>query len=173
MRVASAPVSFGVDEVMMDDAWMPTPDDMLDWMVDIGTRGRSSARRASSAMPVSSASASLVARAGLHRVVHAAALQPRREGRCRSCLAARNLKLVRDGAPAGSQPLAILSDHFDEPDSDDAIERTSANGGDRQGSQQSAGEEPTSFLPRELLGLSDEELTRPIDPPWTAASRWG
>ena len=27
-----------------------------------------------------------------------------------------NLKLVRDGAPAGSQPLAILSDHFDEPD---------------------------------------------------------
>ena len=39
MRVASAPVSFGVDEIMTDDAWMPAPDDMLDWMVDIGFEG--------------------------------------------------------------------------------------------------------------------------------------
>ena len=39
MRVASAPVSFGVDEIMLDDAWMPAPDDMLDWMVDIGFEG--------------------------------------------------------------------------------------------------------------------------------------
>ncbi|HTC85561.1 MAG TPA: hypothetical protein VK656_02590, partial [Candidatus Acidoferrum sp.] len=39
LRVASAPVSFGVDEIMLDDAWMPAPDDMLDWMVDIGFEG--------------------------------------------------------------------------------------------------------------------------------------
>jgi len=39
MRVASAPVSFGVDEIIVDDAWMPGPDDMLDWMVDIGYEG--------------------------------------------------------------------------------------------------------------------------------------
>jgi len=39
MRVASAPVSFGVDEVMKDDSWMPAPDEMLDWMVDIGFEG--------------------------------------------------------------------------------------------------------------------------------------
>ena len=39
MRVASAPVSFGVDEILSDDAWMPAPDDMLDWMVDIGFDG--------------------------------------------------------------------------------------------------------------------------------------
>ena len=39
MRVASAPVSFGVDEILVDDAWMPEPDDMLDWMVDIGFEG--------------------------------------------------------------------------------------------------------------------------------------
>src|SRR5436190_2190237 len=39
LRVASAPVSFGVDEVLMDDAWMPEPVPMLDWMVDIGYEG--------------------------------------------------------------------------------------------------------------------------------------
>ena len=39
MRVASAPVSFGVDEILVADAWMPAPDDMLDWMVDIGVEG--------------------------------------------------------------------------------------------------------------------------------------
>ena len=39
IRIASAPVSFGVDEIIVDDAWMPNPDDMLDWMVDIGVEG--------------------------------------------------------------------------------------------------------------------------------------
>ena len=39
MRVASAPVSFGVDEIILADAWMPAPEDMLDWMVDIGVEG--------------------------------------------------------------------------------------------------------------------------------------
>src|SRR5205823_5955558 len=39
MKVASAPVSFGVDEIIVDDAWMPKPDEMLDWMVDIGFEG--------------------------------------------------------------------------------------------------------------------------------------
>ena len=39
MRVASAPVSFGVDEILVEDAWRPAPDDMLDWMVDIGVDG--------------------------------------------------------------------------------------------------------------------------------------
>ena len=29
MKVASAPVSFGVDEILVDDAWMPEPDQML------------------------------------------------------------------------------------------------------------------------------------------------
>ena len=30
LRVSSAPVSFGVDEVLSDDAWMPEPEPMLD-----------------------------------------------------------------------------------------------------------------------------------------------
>jgi inosose dehydratase len=32
--VSSAPCSFGVDEVLADDAWMPGPDEMLDWMAE-------------------------------------------------------------------------------------------------------------------------------------------
>ena len=39
MRVAGAPVSFGVDEIMVDDAWMPEPEDVLDWIRDIGFEG--------------------------------------------------------------------------------------------------------------------------------------
>lgn len=34
-RVASAPVSFGVDEVLADDAWMPGPEELLDWMASL------------------------------------------------------------------------------------------------------------------------------------------
>jgi hypothetical protein len=33
--VSSAPCSFGVDEVIDDDAWMPDPEEMLDWMADL------------------------------------------------------------------------------------------------------------------------------------------
>lgn len=39
IRVASAPCSFGVDEVIVDDIWMPGPDEMLDWMVELGYEG--------------------------------------------------------------------------------------------------------------------------------------
>ncbi len=38
-RIASAPCSFGVDDVLTDDAWMPEPDEMLDWMLGIGYTG--------------------------------------------------------------------------------------------------------------------------------------
>jgi len=39
MNVATAPVSFGVDEILVDDAWMPEPDQMLDMMVGAGYEG--------------------------------------------------------------------------------------------------------------------------------------
>ncbi len=39
LPIASAPCSFGVDEVVVDDAWMPGPDEMLDWMLGIGYAG--------------------------------------------------------------------------------------------------------------------------------------
>ncbi len=39
IRIASAPVSFGVDEIMHDDEWMPGPSQTLDAMRDIGYAG--------------------------------------------------------------------------------------------------------------------------------------
>jgi inosose dehydratase len=39
IRVASAPCSFGVDEVIVDDIWMPGPDEMLDWMAALDYHG--------------------------------------------------------------------------------------------------------------------------------------
>lgn len=35
LRVASAPVSFGVDEVLADDAWMPEADEVVRWMAEL------------------------------------------------------------------------------------------------------------------------------------------
>lgn len=39
IRVASAPCSFGIDEVIVDDIWMPGPDEMLDWMAELDYAG--------------------------------------------------------------------------------------------------------------------------------------
>ncbi len=39
IRVASAPCSFGVDEVVVHDTWMPGPDEMLDWMAALDYAG--------------------------------------------------------------------------------------------------------------------------------------
>jgi inosose dehydratase len=116
MRVASAPVSFGVDEVMMDDAWMPTPDDMLDWMVDIGYEGTELGPPG-----FLGDAAQLRERLSSRGLAFIGSFMPQHFSRAEKADADRawlreNLKLVRDGAPAGSQPLAILSDHFDEPD---------------------------------------------------------
>ena len=116
LRVASAPVSFGVDEILVDDAWMPAPDDMLDWMVDIGFEGTELGA------PGFLGDAGQVQRApggprpGARRRLHAPALQPGREGgRGPSALLA-GLEVLADGSPAGSHPFVVLSDHFDEPD---------------------------------------------------------
>ena len=37
--VGSAPCSFGVDEVVVHDTWMPGPDEMLDWMAQLDYAG--------------------------------------------------------------------------------------------------------------------------------------
>lgn len=39
IRVASAPCSFGVDEVIVGDTWMPEPEEMLDWMAQLDYDG--------------------------------------------------------------------------------------------------------------------------------------
>ena len=117
MRVASAPVSFGIDEIMQDDAWMPAPDDMLDWMVDIGfegtelghtglhgrcRRGRTGAwRRAASSSSGRSCPSTSVG--------------PRRSTRTASGCA-RSCACWPTARHPGRTAFAVLSDHFDEPD---------------------------------------------------------
>jgi inosose dehydratase len=39
MRVANAPVSYGIDEIIVDDAWMPAPDGTLDLIAELGFDG--------------------------------------------------------------------------------------------------------------------------------------
>ena len=116
IRVASAPVSFGVDEIIVDDAWMPRPDDMLDWMVDIGFEGTELGP------PGFMGSAGEVRRRLSSRNLHlVGAFLPQHFSRNEKADDDRkwlrdSLRLIRDGSPDGSRPLAILSDHFDEPE---------------------------------------------------------
>ena len=116
MRIASAPVSFGVDEVLQDDAWMPGPDDMLDWMVDIGYEGTELGS------PGYLGDGPLVhdrlASRGLELV---GAFLPQHFSRAETAEDDRawlreTLRMIAEATPAGSRPFAILSDHFDEPD---------------------------------------------------------
>lgn len=116
MRVASAPVSFGVDEILVDDAWMPAPDDMLDWMVDIGYEGTELGS------PGFLGDAGQVRRRlssrGLELV---GAFLPQHFSRAEKVaedrdFLRRSLELLAEGSPEGSRPFAVLSDHFDEPD---------------------------------------------------------
>jgi inosose dehydratase len=116
MPVASAPVSFGVDEIILDDAWMPAPDDMLDWMVDIGFEGTElgppgflgDAPRLRERL--SSRGLQLV---GAFLPQHFSRNEKADEDRA---WLRDSLRLIAEGAPDGSRTLAILSDQFDEPE---------------------------------------------------------
>jgi inosose dehydratase len=116
MRVASAPVSFGVDEIMLDDAWMPEPDEMLDWMVDIGFEGTELG------MPGFLGDAAAVhERLASRDLELVGSFLPQHFSRAERADEDRlwlrdQLRLVMAGAPGGSKPFAILSDQFDEPD---------------------------------------------------------
>jgi inosose dehydratase len=116
IRVASAPVSFGVDEIVVDDAWMPRPDDMLDWMVDIGVEGTELGPPGFMGTGdevrerLTSRNLELV---GAFLPQHFSRNEKADEDRA---WLLDSLRLVRDGTPDGSRPLAILSDHFDEPE---------------------------------------------------------
>ena len=116
LRVASAPVSFGVDEVLMGDAWMPEPVPMLDWMVDIGYVGTELGPpgylgdAAEVRDRLSTRNLELV---GSFIPQHFSRAEKVEEDRA---ILMDQLRLIIAGAPAGSRPLAILSDHFDEPD---------------------------------------------------------
>ncbi|HLY14940.1 MAG TPA: TIM barrel protein [Candidatus Limnocylindrales bacterium] len=116
LRVASAPVSFGVDEILVDDAWMPAPDDMLDWMVDIGFEGTELGS------PGYMGDAGQVhERLSTRKLELVGAFIPQHFSRAEKADEDRislrdSLAVMAGGSPAGSRPFAVLSDHFDEPD---------------------------------------------------------
>ena len=146
LPVASAPVSFGVDEIIVDDAWMPGPDDMLDWMVEIGYEGTELGP------PGFLGTADEV-----HRRLSTRGLQlvgaflPQHFSRSEAVAADQawlrdSLRLIREGAPAGSRTLAILCDQFDEP------ERLAFSGRIQ--------EHPEAWLPRDRFEALIDNLHR-------------
>ncbi len=115
-RVASAPVSFGVDEILVDDAWMPAPDDMLDWMVDIGFEGTelgSPGYMGDAGQVHQRLSSRDLELVGAFIPQHFSRAEKAAEDRASL---ADSLAVLAGGSPAGSHPFAVLSDHFDEPD---------------------------------------------------------
>ncbi len=116
MRVAGAPVSFGVDEIMVDDAWMPGPVDVLDWLVDIGVEGTELGPPGY--LGDAAQLRERLSTRGLELVGSFMPLHFSRDEHAEADRAwlADNLRLITEGAPVGSRPMAILSDQFDEPD---------------------------------------------------------
>ncbi len=114
MPVANAPCSFGVDEILPPGCWMPEPDEMLDWMVDLGYIGTELG--AVGFMGEGRAARERMARRGLALV---GAFLPQRftHPECaeedRAWLR-ESLALLRDSTPDGSAPFAILCDGLDE-----------------------------------------------------------
>jgi inosose dehydratase len=116
VRVASAPVSFGVDEIIVDDAWMPGPDDMLDWMVDIGFEGTELGPPG-----FLGDAAQLHERLASRGLQLVGAFLPQHFSRSERVQEDRawlldSLRLIREGAPDGSRTMAVLCDQFDEPE---------------------------------------------------------
>jgi inosose dehydratase len=118
MPIASAPCSFGVDEVIVDDIWMPGPDEMLDWMLGIGYLGT----ELGPPHFLGGGSGALV-RARLERrgLQLVGAFLPQHFSREDRATADRDwlreqLRSLREATPAGSDPFAVLSEAIDEPD---------------------------------------------------------
>ncbi len=116
MLIASAPCSFGVDEVIVDDIWMPGPDEMLDWMLGIGYLGTELGapgflgRGPEARERLASRSLALVG-----------AFLPQHFSRADRAEADRAwlrdmLTLLREASPPGSEPFAVLCEAIDEPD---------------------------------------------------------
>jgi inosose dehydratase len=116
LRVANAPVSFGVDEIMVDDAWMPAAVEILDWMVDIGYEGTELGPPG-----YLGDGPQLKERLSSRGLELVGAFLPQHFSRAERVEADQawlreTLRLIAEGSPAGSRPFAVLSDHFDEPD---------------------------------------------------------
>ncbi len=116
MPVANAPVSFGVDEILVEDAWMPEPDAILDIMVELGFEGTELGPPGY--LGTADQVRERLSSRGLQLV---GSFLPQRFSRDDAAAEDREwltgaLRLVRDGAPERSKTLAILSDGFDAKD---------------------------------------------------------
>jgi inosose dehydratase len=116
MPIASAPCSFGVDEILVEDAWMPGPDEMLDWMLGIGYAGTELG-------PPAYLGQGLAARERLERrnLELVGAFLPQHFSRADRATADRDwfreqVGLLKEASPEGSQPFAVLCEAIDEPD---------------------------------------------------------
>jgi inosose dehydratase len=115
-RIASAPCSFGVDEVVGDDAWMPGPDEMLDWMLGIGYGGTELG--APGYLGTGPEARERLERRDLALV---GAFLPQHFSRADRAASDREwlreqVTHLRDAAPEGSRPFAVLCEAIDEPD---------------------------------------------------------
>lgn len=115
IRVASAPCSFGVDEVMVHDTWMPEPDEMLDWMAALGYEGTELGP------PGFLGDGALMGeRLAARGLTFIGTFLPQTltdDARCERDRAwlARLLTDLRRGLPDGAAPFAVLSDAIDQP----------------------------------------------------------
>ena len=114
MPVANAPCSFGVDEILPEGCWMPEPDEILDWMVQLDYVGTELG--AVGFMGDGKVARDRMAKRGLALI---GAFLPQRftHPECvdedRAWLR-DSLALLRESTPEGSAPFAILSDGLDE-----------------------------------------------------------
>ncbi len=115
LRVGTAPVSFGVDEVIGDDAWVPDPNELLSWMSEIGYQGTEMGPPGY----LGSAS-SLRDRLASHQLEMIGGFLPQHFSRVDRVDEDRrwleeNLRALREAAGPDSQPFAVLSEAIDEP----------------------------------------------------------
>ena len=116
MRIASAPCSYGVDEVMIDDIWMPEADEMLDWMLGSGYLGTELGPPGF--LGAGAAAKERLDKRGLQLI---GAFLPQHFSRADKAPADREwlreqLTLLRAATPDGNDPFAVLCEAIDEPD---------------------------------------------------------
>ncbi len=115
IRVASAPCSFGVDEVVVHDTWMPGPDELLDWMATLGYEGTELGPPGF--MGDGPTTGARLAERGLTFI---GAFLPQTLTDDERCARDRAwmeglLAEIRRGLPEGAAPFAVLSDAIDQP----------------------------------------------------------
>lgn len=114
MRIAAAPVSFGVNEVLPANAWMPAPDEVLDLMREVGYEGTElgppgylgSGEEVCERL--SSRGLALVGSFLPIRLTDRTAAAQDREW------LSDTLRVLAEAVPPGSSPFAVLCDGFDD-----------------------------------------------------------